>query len=52
MGSMEWVLVVGFLSTGFLLFLVYRELAALRSDFRQIVAFLSVRLSNERYKPD
>jgi hypothetical protein len=52
MGSMEWILVVGFVSVGFLLFLIRRELAALRTDFRQTAAFLSVRLSNERYKPD
>ncbi len=52
MGFMEWILVVGFFSMGFLLFLIHRELVALRTDFRQMVAFLSVRLSNERYKPD
>jgi len=52
MGSIEWILVAGFFSTGFLLFLIHRELAALRTDFRQTAAFLSVRLSHERYNPD
>jgi len=48
MSYVEWVLVVGFFSIGFLLFLIHRELAALRMEFRQVAAFLS----NARYKSD
>ena len=48
MSSVEWVLVVGFFSIGFLLYLIHRELAALRMEFRQVAAFLS----NARYRSD
>ena len=45
MGSIEWVLLVGFFSMGFLLYMSHRELVALRMDFRQIADMFYSRTS-------
>lgn len=44
MGSVEWVLFVGFFSIGFGLYLIHKELVALRMDFRQISDLFASRL--------